>query len=182
MAVEQPVVLLGEIEERRADGQRDHDRVDAGGAHRDRADERGDDPAVRIATGHIDLPRPVEAKNPGPVRAQDGDPVAGDAGDGELGHRDHAAIAAEDRQRQSDHAEDQRLRAKLEHDEGGGDERKQDERDGERRGGRRELGRHDIARRRGRGWSASRVRGLPMIPCGRSARVTTMMTKVSTTP
>ena len=43
MAVEQRIVLLREIEEGGRDRQRDHDRIDAGGAHRDHADQRGND-------------------------------------------------------------------------------------------------------------------------------------------
>ena len=118
-----------------------------------------------------------------PFGPEDRNRIARDAGDGQLRHRDHAAIPAEDHQRQRDHAENESLRPELEHDERGGD-------DGEagpaqppalRLDGVNSTGTISLAAG-GRGGSANLVRALPMIPCGRSASVTTMMTNVSTTP
>ena len=51
------------------------------------------------------------------LRAEDRDQVAGDAGDGHLRERDHPAVAAEERERQRDDAERERLPADLEREE-----------------------------------------------------------------
>ncbi len=45
MSVEQRVVLLRQIEERGSGRKRDHDRIDASGPHRDRAEQRRRDAA-----------------------------------------------------------------------------------------------------------------------------------------
>ena len=55
--------------------------------------------------------------------AQDRDQVTRDAGDRHLRERDHAAVAAEERERERDHAERERLRGDLEREERGGEER-----------------------------------------------------------
>ena len=61
MAVEQCVVLLREIEERRRDRERDHDGIDALGPDRDRADDGGGDSGEETANGtstHQGQPKP----------------------------------------------------------------------------------------------------------------------------
>ena len=68
--------------------------------------------------------------------AEDGHQIAGDAGDRHLRQRHHAAVAAEEGERQRDQAERQRLRTDLE-----GEERRSDEGIGEQQGGD-----HDVAR------------------------------------
>ena len=57
--------------------------------------------------------------------AEDRDHVAGDAGDRHLRERHHAAVAAEEGERQRDQAERERLRADLEREERRRDEREQ---------------------------------------------------------
>ena len=51
VAVEDRVILVGEIVERRRDRERDHDGVDALGAHRERAGDRAEDRGERSAIG-----------------------------------------------------------------------------------------------------------------------------------
>ena len=93
MAVEDRVVLPGEIEEGDPDGERDHDRIDAAGAHRDEADEQRQDDGDGDGKRNRRPPRPVQAEM-GAVHPDDRDHVAGGAGDRHLREGNHAAIAA----------------------------------------------------------------------------------------
>ena len=97
------------------------------------------------ADRHRHPPGPAEADLGGAAGAEHGQRVAGDAGDRHLRQRDHAAVAAEERERERDQAEHQRLRGDLE-----GEERRRDEREDEQAAS-TTTWRSDIARRSARG-------------------------------
>ena len=122
-AVEDAVVLQHQVVEGDADRERDHDRVDAFGAHRQPADQRRRERAHEQGDRDRRPPRPAEADLGGAARAEDGERIARHAGDRHLGERDHAAVAAEEGERERDQPEHQRLRRDLEGDERRGDER-----------------------------------------------------------
>ena len=111
-AVEERVVLLGEVVEGHPDRQRDHDRVDALGAHREPADERPAHRRDHEREHHRQPPGPAQA-DVGAARGEDRVHVARDARDRHLGERDHAAVAGEERQRERDEPQGERLRADL---------------------------------------------------------------------
>ena len=123
-AVEDRVVLQHQVVERHADRQRDHDRVDAVGAHRQPADQGAARNRDDQREGHHHPPGPAQAGG-GAARAQHGDRVARDAGHRHLRERHHAAVAGEEGEGQRDQAEDQRLRGDLVEQEGRGDEGQQ---------------------------------------------------------
>ncbi len=72
--------------------------------------------AMISASRHGEPPRPAEA-DVGAAGREDRVHVAGDAGHRHLRERDHAAVAAEEGQRERDEPEGQRLRADLEGEE-----------------------------------------------------------------
>ena len=124
VSAEDRVVLLRQVVEGHADRQRDHDRIDAFGAHREPADEGGEQGRDRHADRHRDPPRPAQAAGAAlrlAGNAEDRHHVAGETGDRHLGQRDHAAIAAEEGEREGDQAEHQRLAADLIDEERRGD-------------------------------------------------------------
>ena len=103
-AVEQRVVLQHQVVERHADRQRDHDGVDALGAHRQPADQRGAHGGDQHRERHRHPPRPaqVDRRRAGAAGAEDAERIAGDAGHRHLRQRHHAAVATEKRERQRD--------------------------------------------------------------------------------
>src|ERR1700677_189842 len=103
VAVEDRVILVGEIKERRGDRERDHDRVDAGGAHRERADDGADNHGKDQRRGNREPPWPANSAGLA-VHAQDRDDVAGETGDRHLSKTDHAAVAGEEHEAQRDRA------------------------------------------------------------------------------
>ena len=118
------IVLLHQIVERYADRDGDHDRVDAFGTHREPADEApehgGDDDGDR----HRDPPGPAQAAGAALGLAGDAEDrhhVAGQPGDRHLGDRHHAAIAAEEGQRERDQSQREGLSADLIDEERRGD-------------------------------------------------------------
>ena len=186
MAVEQRVVLLGEVEEGDGDRQRDHDRVDARGARpRSSRSAPRRSAATSVANGtstHHGQPKPCTPELLRPKIAID---VAGDAGDADLRQADHAAIAGEQHQRQRDACRGSANRRRP------GSMKKSDADDRDRRSAApaSTMWPTPMASQR----SAGEVRAVPlavialiaafpMMPCGRKASTTTMMTKVSTTP
>ena len=123
VAVEDRPVLVGEVVERRADRERDHDGVDALGAHRERAAERAEDGREHQRHRRREPPRPAQADIGVAAHAEHRDHVGGEAGDGELHQADHAAIAGEEHQAERDDAEDQRRGEDLDQEEAVGDQR-----------------------------------------------------------
>ncbi|GCC46283.1 hypothetical protein chiPu_0030429, partial [Chiloscyllium punctatum] len=123
VAVEDRPVLVGEIVERSADRERDHDGVDALGAHRERAAERAEQRRQRQRHRGCQPPRPAQADIGVAAHAEHRDHVAGEARDGELHQADHAAIAGEEHQAEGDDAEDQRGGEDLDQEEAVGDQR-----------------------------------------------------------
>jgi hypothetical protein len=73
-------------------------------------------------------PWPAEADAHHAAGAEDRDQVAGEPGDRHLRQRDHAAVAAEEGERERDQAERERLRADLVREERRGEERIGDDR------------------------------------------------------
>ena len=122
VAVEDRVVLVGEVEERRRDRERDHDRVDARGAHRERADDGADDHGEDESRRNREPPRPADSARHA-VHAEDRDHVAGETRDRHLRKADHAAIAGEEHQAQRDRAEHVRPAEDLREHEAAGDRR-----------------------------------------------------------
>src|SRR6202035_2239350 len=61
VAVEDDPVLVGEVVERRGDRQRDHDGIDAGGAHRERSPDGAEQRRKSERHGGREPPRPSEA-------------------------------------------------------------------------------------------------------------------------
>jgi hypothetical protein len=98
MAVEDRPVLVGEVVERRADRQRNHDRVDALGAHRERAAKHSEERCTRERHRSCEPPRPAEADIGVAADAEHRDHVACEARNGELHQADHAAIARKEHQ------------------------------------------------------------------------------------
>ena len=123
VAVEDRPVLVREVIERRADRERDHDGVDALGAHRERAAKRAEHRRQRERHRGREPPRPAHADIGVAADADHRDHVAREAGDGELHQADHAAIACEEHQAERDHAEDQRGGENLDQEEAVGDQR-----------------------------------------------------------
>ena len=123
MAAEDRPVLVGEIVEGRADRERDHDGVDALGAHRERAAERAEDGREHQRHRRRQPPRPAEADIGVGAHAEHRDHVGGEAGDGELHQADHAAITGQEHQAERDGPEDQRRGKDLDQEEAAGDER-----------------------------------------------------------
>ena len=104
VAVEDRVILVGEIKERRRDRERDHDCVDARGAHRERANDRADNHGENESRRNREPPWPTDPARHA-VHAQDRDNVAGETSDRHLGKAHHAAVAGEEHQAQRDRAE-----------------------------------------------------------------------------
>ncbi len=123
MPVEQRVILLREVKERGGDRERNHDRVDALGADRNRTDDRRGDGRQQHGKRHQHPPRPAKAVNVDVVGAEDRHRVGGDAGAGDLRQADHAAVAGKQHHRQRQQAPDQRISADLGEEELRGDER-----------------------------------------------------------
>jgi hypothetical protein len=130
-AVEDAVVLQHQVVEGDADRQRDHDRVDAFGANREPADQGGDGHADQQCRRQRRPPGPAEADLRRAAVAEHRQRIAGDAGDGHLREGDHAAVAAEEGQRERDQAEHQRLRGDLEQHEGCRHQRQQEDGSGD---------------------------------------------------
>ena len=106
VAVEDRVVLVGEVVERRGDGERNHDRIDAGGTNRQRAAERAEDRRKGERHRGREPPGPAQADIGMAADAKDRVHVAREAGDGELHQADHAAIACQEHQAECDDPED----------------------------------------------------------------------------
>src|SRR5215475_4065094 len=132
MAVEDRPVLIGEVVEGGADGERDHVGVDALGAPREPPAERAEGGRERERHRRRKPPRPAETDIGAAADAEDGVHVAGKASDGELHQADHAAIARQEHQAESDDPEDQRRAEDLDQEEAVGDQRHdhEDGRDG----------------------------------------------------
>ena len=113
MSIEQSVVLLREVEEGGGDRQRDHDGVDALGAHRYRTDQRRHRGGDQHRERHQHPPRPTKAVNVHVVGAEDRDRVGGDAGGRDLGEAHHAAVTGEQHHREREQAPDERIGADL---------------------------------------------------------------------
>ena len=189
-AVENRPVLQSQIEERRGDRERDHDRVDALGARRQHAGERAESNRDDDRDRSGDPPRPEQADGGQRAHAEHCDHVAGDAGDRHLRQADHAAIAGEEHQRQRDDAEDHRPADHLDEHEVRDDRRQDDHHDAEQqdggvarhplREGAAALGAGDLDRRAFGGLQQRHGQRLPNSPCGRTASTITMITKVET--
>src|SRR6266480_4188502 len=117
VAVEYGPVLVGEVIEGRRDGERDHDRVDAFGAYRQRAAERAKDRREGECHRGGEPPRPTQADVGVAAHTEYRDHVAGKAGDGELHQADHAAIPGQEHQAEGDDPEDQRGAEDLDQEE-----------------------------------------------------------------
>src|SRR5579871_2796282 len=123
VAVEDRPVLVGEIVERRADRERDHDGVDTLGANSERAAECSEGDSERDGHRGRQPPRPTQADIGAAAHAEHRDHVAGEARDGELLQADHAAVACEEHQAESDDPEDHRGAEDFDQEEAVGDHR-----------------------------------------------------------
>ena len=121
MPREQGIVLQREIIEGDADRERDHDGIDALGAHREPADEGGECDGDQHGEDNREPPGPAQADRID-AGAEDRHHVAGDAGYRELCQRNHAATAAEESERERDQPKREGLAADLEGKEGRDDQ------------------------------------------------------------
>ena len=136
VAVEDGVVLVGEIKERRGDRERDHDRVDALGPHGQSADDGAEDHREDERHRQGEPPRPAEAEAMHAVDAENRHDVAGETGDRHLRQAHHASVAGEKHQAQRDRAEHVRPGEDLRQYELAGDRRHDEEDDGDKNGSR----------------------------------------------
>src|ERR1700722_1850841 len=104
VAVEDRVILVGEIKERRRDRERDHDRVDAHGAHCEGANRCADKHGEEESPRNREPPRPANSAWHS-VHAEDRNDVASETGDRHLREAHHAAVTGEEHQAQRDRAE-----------------------------------------------------------------------------
>ena len=98
------IVLQSKVVKARAERERNHDRVNAFGAHRKPADEGADQGGDKQCHRHHQPPRPVQTDFCSAARAKNGHHVAGYASHCHLRQRDHAAVAAEKGERERNHA------------------------------------------------------------------------------
>src|SRR6185437_3813050 len=108
VAVEDRPVLIGEVIEGRTDRERDHDGVDAFGAHCQRATERAEGGGEGDRHRGCQPPRPAQADIGATAHAEHRNHVARKSRDGELHQADHSAIAREEHQAERNDTEDQR--------------------------------------------------------------------------
>jgi hypothetical protein len=184
MAVEDGVILVGEIVERRGDRERDHDRVDPLGPHRERANDRADNHREDQSRRNREPPRPAHSSGDA-VDAENRDDIAGETGDRHLREAHCAAIARQEHQAQRDRAEHVRPAEDLGEDEAAGDRRhNQDDSSDEDRDRIDVLQPHGLrgrARRNSRAALCKRHGQRPASrPCGRTASTSTMIRKVRT--
>jgi len=135
VAVENDPILVGEVVESRCDRQRDHDRVDALGAHRERpadgAEQRRQSERHRCRKP----PGPSEADVRVAAGAEDRRHVAGKARDRQLHQADHAAVSGQEHQAQRNDAKNQGRPENLDQEKAVGDERHDDQEEGDNPGG-----------------------------------------------
>ena len=142
VAVEDRVVLAGEVEERRSDRQRDHDRVDALGANREGADQRSKQGRDQDRERDMQPPRPAQADLRHAAGAEDRHHVAGKRPHRHLDQAHHPAIAGQHHQRQGDHPEDEAPAEDLEQHEVAGQGRHQQQQQADRPDRRRDPLQH----------------------------------------
>ena len=147
MAVEDGPVLIGEVVERGADRERDHDRVDAFGTDSERSAECAEGGCKRERHRRRQPPGPAETDIGAAADAEHSEHVAGKARDSELHQADHAAIAGKEHQAERDRPEDQRGAEDLDQEEPVGDQRHDQEDRGDRPGGGIVDGRQALDRR-----------------------------------
>src|SRR6266481_2460990 len=135
VAVENDPILVGEVVKGRCNRQRDHDRVDALGAHRERPADGAEQRRQGERHRRRKPPGPSEADVRIAAGAEDRRHVAGKARDRQLHQADHAAIAGQEHQAQRDDAEKQGGSEKLDEEKAVGDERHDDQEEGDNPGG-----------------------------------------------
>src|SRR6266581_182423 len=135
VAVENDPILVGEVVKGRCNRQRDHDRVDALGAHRERAADGAEQRRQGERHRRRKPPGPSEADVRIPAGAEDRRHVAGKARDRQLLQADHAGIAGQEHQAQRNDAENQGRSENLDEEKAVGDERHGDQEEGDNPGG-----------------------------------------------